>query len=75
MWFENYPKMWEEHKDKDPYIEADNIGQVLKTKLGLPMCMMNPEQSAFFKRHYKADRVNKGPLVTEMEVIRQIEGW
>ena len=37
--------------------------------------IMNKEQSKFFKRHYKADFHNLGPLVTEMEVIRRIEGW
>lgn len=75
MWFENYPAMWEEHKDKDPYVEAQTVGETLNSKLGLPMCIFTPEQSAFFKRHYKADRYNKGPLITEMEVIREIEGW
>ena len=39
------------------------------------MCMLDKEQSEFFKRHYKADRTNRGPLITEMEVIREIEGW
>jgi hypothetical protein len=39
------------------------------------MCIHSPEQSKFFKRHYKADFKNKDPLVTEMDVIRSIEGW
>ena len=75
MWYENYPTIWEEYKDKDPYNEATLIGESLSNKLGLPMCTFTPEQSKFFKRHYKADRTNRGPLVTEMEVIREIEGW
>lgn len=75
QWFDNYVEMWEEHKDKDPLDQIDQLGVRLHDKLGLPMCMLNPEQSKFFKRHYASNFHNKGPLITEMEVIRQIEGW
>jgi hypothetical protein len=67
--------LWEEHKNVDPAVEAANIGDSLKNKLGLPMCALDKEQSKFFKRHYNADKYNVGPLVTEMDVIRKIEGW
>ena len=75
QWFDNYVQMWEEQELRDPLVEAANIGDHLKDKLGLPMCMLNADQSKFFKRHYASSFHNKGPLVTEMEVIRQIEGW
>ena len=75
QWFDNYPAMWEEHKDKDPVRESTLLGAALYDKLGLPMCTLAKEQSKFFKRHYNADKHNLGPLVTEMEVIRKIEGW
>jgi hypothetical protein len=76
MWFDNYPKLWSEHcQNKDPKECASDIGAQLSTKLGLPICTLNPEQSKFFKRHYNSDKHNLGPLVTEMEVIRRIEGW
>lgn len=75
MWFDNYPVMWEEHKSKDPEVEAENIGQILKDKLGLPMCTLDKQQSEFFKRHYNADKYNLGPLVKEIDIIRKIEGW
>ena len=75
QWFDNYISLWEEHKNVDPAFEAANIGDSLKDKLGLPMCALNKEQSKFFKRHYNADKYNVGPLVTEMDVIRKIEGW
>jgi len=75
MWFDNYPTMWEEHKDKDPLVELELLGKELNDKLGLPMCTLDPEQSLFFKRHYNADKYNRGPLVKEMDVIREIEGW
>jgi len=75
QWFDNYITLWEEHEHRDPAIEAELLGTALSDKLGLPMCIHSPEQSKFFKRHYKADFKNKDPLVTEMDVIRSIEGW
>ena len=75
QWFDNYPVLWEEHKDKDPDRESALYGAALSDKLGLPMHHFDGGQSKFFKRHYNADKHNLGPLVTEMDVIRKIEGW
>jgi hypothetical protein len=75
QWFDNYTVLWEEHKDKDSEREATLLGAALHDKLGLPMCTLSKEQSKFFKRHYNADKHNLGPLITEMDVIRRIEGW
>lgn len=76
QWFDNYITMWEEQEyNRDPEREAILLGAALSDKLGLPMCTLNTSQSKFFKRHYKADFRNLGPLVTEMDVIRKIEGW
>jgi hypothetical protein len=75
QWFDNYPALWEEYKDRDPHHSAKFFGEALSDKLGLPMCILDSEQSKFFKRHFKADFHNLGPLVTEMDVIRKIEGW
>lgn len=75
QWFDNYPVLWEESKDRNPATYAEKIGEALHDKLGLPICTLSPEQSKFFKRHYQTDYHNQGPLVTEMEVIRRIEGW
>lgn len=75
QWFDNIAILWEEHKDRDPEREATLLGEALDDKLSLPMCMLSPLQSKFFKRHYGADKYNRGPLVKEMDVIREIEGW
>ena len=75
QWFDNYTVLWEEHINRDPEREATLVGAALHDKLGLPMCTLGKEQSKFFKRHYQTDYHNQGPLVTEMEVIRRIEGW
>jgi hypothetical protein len=76
QWFDNYITMWEEQEyNRDPHREATLLGAALHDKLGLPMCTLDRGQSKFFKRHYKADFSNLGPLITEMDVIRKIEGW
>jgi len=75
QWFDNYIEMWEKIKNEDPIELSESYGIELNTKLGLPMCALDSEQSKFFKRHYKADYHNLDPLVTEMDVIRKIEGW
>ena len=75
MWFDNFPVLWESHKDKNPRVAAEEIGNELSAKLGLPICTLSAEQSKFFKRHYNADKYNVGALVREMDVVRRIEGW
>jgi hypothetical protein len=75
QWFDNYITLWEEQEYRDPEREATLLGAALSDKLGLPMCTLGKEQSKFFKRHYNADKYNIGPLVTEMDVIRKVEGW
>jgi hypothetical protein len=75
QWFDNYITMWDQVKNEDPLVLAETYGIELSTKLELPMCALDSKQSKFFKRHYKADFHNLDPLVTEMDVIRKIEGW
>ena len=75
QWFDNIQELWQEHKDSDPLVQIKTLGFSLQDKLGLPVDVLNKEQSKFFKRHYKRDFRNQGILVTEMEVIRRIEGW
>lgn len=75
QWFDNLAELWEENRCDDPIKGSDILGESLSTKLGLPICTLSSEQSKFFKRHYNSDKHNMGPLVREMDVIRQIEGW
>jgi len=75
QWFDNFPELWEQYKDRDPHYSATFFGEALTDKLDLPMCMLSSDQSKFFKRHYNSDKHNLGPLVREMDVIRRIEGW
>jgi hypothetical protein len=78
--FDNFPALWEEvkhnyRKHNYPEQEIERLGVELENRLGLPMAILNPEQSKFFKRHYNADKYNLGPLVKEMDIIRKIENW
>jgi len=73
--FDNFPVLWEDYKNNNPELENESLAAELENKLGLPVCVLSPEQSKFFKRHYNADKYNMGPLVKEMDVIRKIEGW
>jgi len=75
QWFDNYTVLWEEHENQDPDRESALYGAALSDKLGLPMHHLDGGESKFFKRHYNADKFNRGPLVREMDVIREIEGW
>lgn len=76
QWFGNYPELYEDFmstKYNDEFLYE--MSEALINKLGLPICELNAKQSKFFKRHYNADKYNRGPLVKEMDVIRKIEGW
>ena len=75
QWFDNLEKLWQDHKDNDPRINAELFGNSLRNKLDLPINTLDREQSRFFKRHYNKDKRNLGPLVKEIDVIRKIEGW
>lgn len=75
MWFDNLNSIWEEVKHVDPIQSSKNLGDQLSKRLGLPVCLLDKEQSKFFKRHYAVDKHNLGPLVKEIDVIRRIEGW
>lgn len=47
----------------------------LKQQLDLAMISMTADQSEFFKRHYRSNWSNQGPMVREIDVIRKQEGW
>lgn len=55
--------------------ELDVISQLLRQRLNLPVVNYNAAPSKFFKYHMAAQRHNKGLMVSELDVIRGIEGW
>ena len=73
--FAELAALWETVKDSQPRILANQLGPELGTQLDLPMAILEAEQSAFFKHHYRSDWHNQGIMVREIDVIRQQEGW
>lgn len=72
--FDHLSKLWESFS-KDDETACVNIGDTLRTRLALPIVDMTAEQSKFFKHHYSKVQKNLGTTVSEMQVIRQQEGW
>lgn len=68
--------IWQEQVQwQDPDSISRDCEDALKTQLDLPMCMMIPAQSQFFKHHYRGNWSNQGIMVREIDVIRKQEGW
>jgi hypothetical protein len=79
QWFDSLKDMWDAEfanmPDADMQQHCEHIGLQLRNQLGMPIADINAEQSKFFKRHYKSNWYNQGPMVKEIDVIRRIEGW
>lgn len=73
--FDALEEIWRTVKDQDPEILANRIAEELATQLDLPMMSLFPEQSRFFKHHYRSNWHNQGAMVREIDVIRRQEGW
>jgi hypothetical protein len=73
--FDALAKLWEVEQYVDPYEAADTYAKGLRTRLDLPTCRLDPEQSRFFKHHYRSNWSNLGVMVREIDVIRRQEGW
>lgn len=73
--FDALGEIWATVKDSDPELIANRLAEELHTQLDLPMMSLFPEQSKFFKHHYRSNWHNRGAMVREIDVIRQQEGW
>jgi hypothetical protein len=63
--FDVLAKLWESFKNDQDADACNRVGDILKNKLGLPIVNMDPDESKFFKHHYKSQFQNKGPMVRE----------
>jgi hypothetical protein len=75
QWFDALAELWETVKDGQPRLISNRLAEDLHTQLGLPMAILEAEQSAFFKQHYRSNWHNQGIMTREIDVIRQQEGW
>lgn len=74
--FDALQAIWDtEIKYIDLAVDIVEYGEQLKTRLGLSITDMSADHSAFFKYHYNKSQKNLGATVTEMQIIRNIEGW
>jgi hypothetical protein len=73
--FDVLAELWESVKDGQPRLVSNRLAEELHTQLGLPMSILEAEQSAFFKQHYRSNWHNQGIMVREIDVIRTQEGW
>lgn len=75
--FKKLAELWEKYSSSEFYTDEFlyEVEQGLTNRLGLPITRLNAEQSKFFKHHYSKAHKNLGATVTEMQVIRQQEGW
>jgi len=73
--FDALAKLWDTVKDSNPELLAGRVAEDLVAQLDLPINMMQENESAFFKQHYRSNWHNRGVMTREMDVIRQQEGW
>lgn len=73
--FEALEELWKTVETSDPEILAGRVAEDLDSQLDLPITMYGPEESKFFKFHYRSNWNNLGVMTREMDVIRRQEGW
>lgn len=73
--FDALIELWKTVEDSDPELLAGRVAEDLDTQLDLPITMYGPEESKFFKFHYRSNWNNLGVMVREIDVIRRQEGW
>lgn len=72
--FNELDALWELHKNDDETVAgkiAGELNQYLRTNI----VEFDERQSSFFKKYISNNWYNRGPMVTEMSVIREQEGW
>ena len=75
--FSQLESIWQVYSSETYYNDKylDELDQALRNRLGLPITTLLSEESKFFKHHYSRAHTNFGTSVTEMQVIRKLEGW
>jgi hypothetical protein len=73
--FDQLAELWQTVNESEPRLLANRLADELHTQLDLPMLIVESEQSAFFKQHYRSNWYNRGIMTREIDVIREQEGW
>lgn len=67
QWFDNLEKLWQDMQSNDPDQVARENAKELH-RLDMDVVELDSEQSKFFKRHYRSNWRNQGPMVREVDV-------
>jgi len=62
--FDVLTTLWKSFEQDGPD-QCKSVGDALRTRLSLPIVDMDPDDSRFFKHHYKSQFKNKGPMTRE----------
>jgi hypothetical protein len=62
--FDTLAMLWRSF-EQDGADQCKGVGDILRTKLNLPIVDMDSDESRFFKHHYKSQFRNQGPMVRE----------
>jgi hypothetical protein len=74
--FDELKKIWKDCVENlDPEELVAREGQLLKSRLGMPIAELDADQSRFFKHHYTTGHRNVDMMTKEIDVIRRIEKW
>ena len=72
--FKYLDELWQEISDCTNE-DSIRLGEILKYDLGLDIVELNANQSKFFKNYISQHWHNRGCMIKEIDVIREIEGW
>jgi hypothetical protein len=67
QWFDNLEQLWADIESQDPDQVAKENANELR-RLDLDILELDQEQSKFFKKHYRSNWRNQGPMVREIDV-------
>lgn len=73
--FDALEGLWRDANGLEPLEIIQSYQDALSVQLDLPVSMLDGDQSAFFKHHYRSNWHNQGVMVREIDVIRRQEGW
>lgn len=64
--FDSLADLWNSYNNDAVAVDhCKSLGTELQTRLGLPIVDMDPEESKFFKHHYKSQFKNQGAMARE----------
>jgi len=69
QWFDNLERLWKDMESQDPDQVARENGKEL-SRLDLDVVELDESQSKFFKRHYRSNWRNQGPMVREIDILK-----